>query len=105
MAICCVKSNSTEPVLASVEMTTCPEASQKNPSGDEVAECNDLKNLSTDKCGTGVPTAMPPNMSSIPPQAGVITISKEDNKGNFEKSNVHDKETATKEGINEKWIP
>ena len=66
---------------------------------------HDLENLSTDKCGTGVPTAMPPNMSSIPPQAGVITISKEDNKGNFEKSNVHDKETATKEGINEKWIP
>ena len=102
MAICCVKSNSTEPVLASVEMTTCPEASQKNPSGDEVVECNDLENLSTDKCGTGVPTAMPPNMSSVPPEAGVITISKEDNKGNFEKSNVHDKETATKEGINEK---
>ena len=43
MAICCVKSNSTEPVLASVEMTTCPEASQKNPSGDEVVECNDLE--------------------------------------------------------------
>lgn len=110
-------SSTTEPELASVEATTCLEASQKGPSGDEVAEDKDRENLSTAKDDTGSPTSIPPSKedtkgnveksnvhdvdTTTKEDTGVITGDKEDNNGNVEKSKVHDMETTTN-GVAEK---